>query len=122
MLHYLFARYGGAVVFFGRFVSILRAYAAFFAGTARMPWRQFIAYNAAGGVVWATLYGTAAYTLGKAIDAVSRPLAIGFLIAALVAIVAGVWIIRTNEERLEEIAEKAFPGPLPGYPPSAGSG
>jgi membrane protein DedA with SNARE-associated domain len=37
---YLFLRHGGKVVFFGRFISILRTYAAFLAGTARMPaWR-----------------------------------------------------------------------------------
>jgi hypothetical protein len=33
---YLFDRYGVAVVFFGRFVSVLRTYAAFLAGTSRM--------------------------------------------------------------------------------------
>ena len=40
--HYLFARYGGSVVFFGRFTAILRTYAAFIAGTARMPWPSFL--------------------------------------------------------------------------------
>ena len=113
---YLFARYGGEVVFFGRFVSILRAYAAFLAGTARMPWRRFLLYNAAGGIVWASLYGTGAYLLGRAIDVVSRELAIVFIAAGVIAIIAGAWVVRVNEKRLEEVAEKTFPGPLPGYP------
>src|SRR5437879_2739711 len=39
---YIFLRQGGKVVFFGRFVSILRAYAAFLAGTNRMPWWRFL--------------------------------------------------------------------------------
>jgi membrane protein DedA with SNARE-associated domain len=34
---YLFLRHGGKVVFFGRFVAVLRAWAAFLAGTKRMP-------------------------------------------------------------------------------------
>lgn len=34
---YLFRKHGGKVVFFGRFVSVLRAWAAFLAGTNRMP-------------------------------------------------------------------------------------
>ena len=114
--HHLFARYGGSVVFFGRFVSILRAYAAFIAGTARMPWRSFLFFNAAGGVVWATIYGTAAYTLGRQIDRISTPVAIGFGVAGVMAVIAGIWFIRLYEQRLEAAAEKAYPGPLPGYP------
>ena len=54
---YLFMRHGGKVVFFGRFVAVLRAWAAFLAGTNRMPWAPFLIYNALGGIIWATLYG-----------------------------------------------------------------
>src|ERR1700736_4003033 len=53
---YIFDRHGGKVVFFGRFVSVLRTYAAFLAGTNRMRWRSFLVYNAAGGIVWAAIY------------------------------------------------------------------
>ena len=109
---YLFLRFGGPVVFFGRFVSILRTYAAFLAGTTRMPWRRFIFYNAAGGILWAALYGTAAYVLGKAVDNLSRPLTIGFAIAGVGAILVGLFFIRRAEEALREEAEWAFPGPL----------
>ncbi len=116
LVHYLFARYGGGVVFFGRFVSVLRAYAAFLAGTARMPWRKFLVYNAAGGVVWASIYGTAAYLLGKVIDDVSRPVAIVFGVAGVLALIAGAVVVRMHERRLEAVAEKAYPDPLPGYP------
>ena len=114
--HYLFARYGGSVVFFGRFTAILRTYAAFIAGTARMPWPSFLFFNAAGGVVWATIYGTAAYTLGKQIDRVGTEFAIGFGVAGVIAVIVGIWVIRLYEQRLEAVAEKAYPGPLPGYP------
>jgi membrane protein DedA with SNARE-associated domain len=34
---YLFMRHGGTVVFFGRFVAVLRVLAAFLAGANRMP-------------------------------------------------------------------------------------
>ena len=109
---YLFLRFGGPVVFFGRFVSILRTYAAFLAGTTRMPWRRFIVYNAAGGIGWATIYGSAAYVLGKNVDSFSRPLTIGFAIAGLVAIVVLAVTIRRTEDSLRPAAEAAFPGPL----------
>src|SRR3954454_11163739 len=54
-------RHGGKVVFFGRFVAVLRVLAAFLAGANRMPWMRFFAFNVAGGIVWAMFYGCAAY-------------------------------------------------------------
>ena len=44
---YLFKRHGGKVVFFGRFIAILRILAAFLAGVNRMDWRPFLLANAA---------------------------------------------------------------------------
>jgi membrane protein DedA with SNARE-associated domain len=113
---YLFLRHGGKVVFFGRFVSILRAWAAFLAGTSRMPWPRFLIYNAAGGIVWATLYGTAAYFLGQAVLGASRPIAITVGVIAAVVIVLAILLIRRREHELEAVAERAMPRPLPGYP------
>ena len=49
-----FARHGGKTVFFGRFVALLRITAAWLAGISHMPWWRFFAWNAAGGIVWAT--------------------------------------------------------------------
>jgi len=109
---YLFLRYGGEVVFFGRFTAILRAYAAFLAGTTRMPWRRFLFFNVAGGIAWATIYGGGAYLLGRQIERLSGPFEIVFVAAAVIAIVVGALIIRRQEERLAVAAEKAFPGPL----------
>jgi membrane protein YqaA with SNARE-associated domain len=42
---YLFRRHGGKVVFFGRFVALLRILAAFLAGVNHMPWRAFLIAN-----------------------------------------------------------------------------
>lgn len=62
---YLFKKHGGKVVFFGRFVAVLRAWAAFLAGTNHMRWTHFLLFNALGGIVWATLYGLGGYFLGE---------------------------------------------------------
>src|SRR5579863_150936 len=58
---YIFDRHGGKVVFFGRFVSVLRTYAAFLAGTNQMRWRSFLVFNVAGGVAWAAIYSFLSY-------------------------------------------------------------
>jgi len=60
-----FARHGDKTVFLGRFVAVLRAWAAFLAGVNQMHWRTFFIYNAAGGIVWATVYGLLGYYAGK---------------------------------------------------------
>src|SRR6478752_7141475 len=42
---YLFMRHGGKIVFFGRFVPFLRAFAALVAGAHHMPWQRFVIAN-----------------------------------------------------------------------------
>jgi membrane protein DedA with SNARE-associated domain len=112
---YIFMRHGAKVVFFGRFVSVLRTYAAFLAGTNRMHWIRFVIANALGAIVWATLYGVAAYTLAGAISKLSTPVEIGFAALAVVVIVAAAIFVRMNIRRLEAVAEAAIPGPLEGF-------
>jgi membrane protein DedA with SNARE-associated domain len=62
---YLFMRYGGSIVFFGRFVALLRVYAALLAGINRLKPVDFALYNGAGGLVWASSFGLTGYFLGK---------------------------------------------------------
>jgi membrane protein DedA with SNARE-associated domain len=61
-----FKRHGGKTVFFARFIAILRFTAAWLAGVTRMHWWQFLLWNAAGGICWATGVGLLAYYGGKA--------------------------------------------------------
>lgn len=111
---YLFKKYGGQVVFFGRFVAVLRAWAAFLAGANRMPWDRFLVANAGGGVLWAALYGVGGYLLGDRVQRIAGPFRwAAVALAALVAI-AFVLFLRRNEARLEAEAERAFPGTLTG--------
>jgi len=112
---YIFMRHGGKVVFFGRFVSILRAYAAFLAGTNHMPWWRFLLFNAAGGITWAVVYGAAAYALGAQFERFNRPLQIGFGIVGGLVIIASLLVVRSRVRKLEAAAEAAMPGPLEGF-------
>ena len=109
---YLFDRHGAEVVFFGRFVSVLRTYAAFLAGASKMRWRRFLPANAAGGIVWAAGYTVAAYLAGRALERASG--LISFILGgvAVVAIVAAIIVIRRQTDKLAARAEAAYPGPL----------
>lgn len=117
----IFDRHGGKVVFFGRFVSVLRTYAAFLAGTNRMPYPRFLAFNAAGGIVWSGIYAFGFYYLGSQLSKARGTVdyALGG-VAAVVVIAFIVWI-RRHEKRLEVEAEQAYPGALDAPQPSTRS-
>lgn len=109
---YLFRKHGAKVVFFGRFIAVLRAWAAFLAGTNRMPWTPFLLYNALGGITWATLYGLAGYFLGNNVHRLTGPIGPATIALGLLVAIASLLYLRRHEQRLEEEAEFALPGPL----------
>ena len=109
---YVFDRHGGKVVFFGRFVSVLRTYAAFLAGTNRMQWRRFLVFNAAGGILWSAIYTWLAYLLGTTLQRNSGTINLVLGIVAALVIVTIIVVVRRQIRRLEDRAEAAYPGPL----------
>jgi membrane protein DedA with SNARE-associated domain len=109
---YLFLRHGGKVVFFGRFIAVLRVLAAFLAGVNRMEWRSFLIANASGGVLWSLVYGLGAYLFGSALFHAARPITIVLVIAGLAIVFVGMRYVRSHEVELERRAEIALPGPL----------
>jgi membrane protein DedA with SNARE-associated domain len=109
---YLFDRHGTKVVFFGRFVSVLRTYAAFLAGTSKMRWRKFLPANASGGIVWAAAYTVASYLAGNALQRASGKIDLILGAGAVIAIIAVVFLVRHQTARLAVQAEAAYPGPL----------
>lgn len=103
---YLFLRYGGAIVFFGRFVAFLRAFAALLAGVNRLEPLRFFVFNATGGVAWATIFGLGGYALGASFHRIAGPFGLAMLALAIVALVAGWRFYRHHEERLLDEAER----------------
>jgi membrane protein DedA with SNARE-associated domain len=92
-----FERHGGKTVFFGRFIAFLRITAAWLAGITKMHWAVFFAWNAAGGIAWATAIGITAYYAGKAAaDAIGRfgLYAGGVIVVLGLLVVGGIWFAR----------------------------
>jgi membrane protein DedA with SNARE-associated domain len=103
----LFFRYGNVVVFFGRFVAVLRMFAALLAGANSMPAGRFFFFNITGGVCWACLFGFGAYAVGAEIYTISGTLSVlslGLFIATGFALSV---LIRRNEVTLRRRAELA---------------
>jgi membrane protein DedA with SNARE-associated domain len=108
---YLFHRHGGKVVFFGRFIALLRTLSAIIAGVNWMPRWRFLCFNAAGGIAWAATVGLAAYMLGERVEGIRGPLAIAGIALATAATFVGIWFVRRHEAELAIAAERALPGP-----------
>ena len=101
-----FRRHGAKTVFLGRFFAVLRVTAAWMAGVSRMRWWRFLAWNAAGGICWATLVGLLAYYFGHAsADAVNTYGLIGgaLLVGAAAIVLVGLhlWKKRLLEAETE---------------------
>ncbi len=107
---YLFLKHGGKIVFFGRFVAFLRAFAAVLAGANRMEWPHFLLMNAAGGICWALVFGGGAYFFGERIKAVAGPVSLVLLLVVAVGLIIGIRFFRHHEKELEARARAALPG------------
>jgi membrane protein DedA with SNARE-associated domain len=102
-----FDKHGPKAVFLGRFVSGLRITAAWLAGVNRMRWRDFLFWNATGGVVWATVVGVLAYAFGHAAErAIETAGLVGLIGAVLLAI--AVWVIVRRRHRRPIVDEGAL--------------
>jgi membrane-associated protein len=89
---------GGTAVLIGRFIAVLRALMPALAGTARMSYRTFFLYNAAGGIVWGVGYCLLGYAAGSAYAVIERRVGTGVAIAVAVVVVAAVviWAVRRH--------------------------
>ncbi len=83
---------GAPAVFFGRFVAFLRSFIPAAAGVARMPYRRFLPWNVAGGVLWGTGSALLGYFGGQQFETIvhwtGRVAMLLFL--AVVAVLAGI--------------------------------
>lgn len=58
-------KHGGKTLIYARFVPIVRTFAPFMAGVAKMPYGRFVAYNIFGGIGWVILMILSGYFLGQ---------------------------------------------------------
>jgi membrane protein DedA with SNARE-associated domain len=63
--HAFFERNGAKTILFGRFVAVLRTWAAVVAGAAFMSFTKFVLYTSIGSIVWAIVFGALGYFFGR---------------------------------------------------------
>lgn len=63
--HEFYERNGRKTIIIARFVPIIRTFAPFVAGIAKMPFSRFIGFSVFGGVLWVALLSMAGYFFGQ---------------------------------------------------------
>jgi membrane-associated protein len=121
--HELLRRRGAVAVFLGRFTALLRALMPALAGSAKMPYGRFLAFNALGGIVWGVAYVTGGYLAGAAFEQAAQWAGRVLAIAVAAIAVAGfiVWSVRRkrreNAATDQENATADEPKPVPDLGP-----
>lgn len=100
VIDYYFCRHGGKTVFFGRWITVVRAAAALVAGASGMPWGRFFLFNALGGVAWAVTMSGLGYLFAASIAHVKSGLGIFGVVAFVVVVGGGFVFLRRTEHRL----------------------
>ncbi len=98
------ARRGGTAVFLGRFTAFFRAVMPALAGLSHMPYRRFLIFNAAGGIIWGTAAVLLGYFAGSAYLTLAKSIGHTVTFAILGLAVAGVitWHIRKQRKTRKE--------------------
>src|SRR6476620_4935887 len=97
---YLFLRHGGKIILLAQFLPVLRSIAGILAGANRMPWPRFMLANIIGASLWATLFGLAAYSMGRQVERLTGWMALVFGLGILIAIVVAAAFLRRHEAQL----------------------
>jgi membrane protein DedA with SNARE-associated domain len=97
---HIFSKYHGGAIFFGRAQALLRALIPAMAGMHNVPYRTFLKWNAAGGIVFSTIIVTLGYQFANSLSALEKYLkywALGFLTLVVIVVIL---IKRNLEEKI----------------------
>jgi membrane-associated protein len=93
------ARRGGSAVFLGRWVAFFRAVMPALAGTARMPYPKFLAWNAAGGIAWGAAVVLIGYVAGASYARVEKSFGRDAALVVVGIVVVGFVVWRVRKRR-----------------------
>jgi membrane protein DedA with SNARE-associated domain len=105
--HAFFERNGSKTILFGRFIAILRTWAAVVAGAAAMSFTTFVTYNTIGSIVWAIVFGLLGFYFGRDLPVLEKYISrvsFGVLIVGAVGI-ALFFVIKRRKAASERMTD-----------------
>ena len=96
-------RRGDPMVFFGRFIPLVRSFVSIAAGIGEMSLTKFVAFSAAASVIWCGVLAGIGYGVGASWHKVITDFSyVGYIAAAIVVVVIAVFVThRLRQLRLE---------------------
>lgn len=94
-----YQRFGRIAIVLGRFVMGVRAFLMPLAGSARVPYSQFVLFDAIGALLWSTVFIVGGYVLGNQVEDVSQrfhglEIVVGSMLLAAFAVYVGLKLWR----------------------------
>jgi membrane protein DedA with SNARE-associated domain/membrane-associated phospholipid phosphatase len=97
-----FSRHGGKTIFIGRFISLIRAFAPFVAGSSGMRYRAFVPYSILGCGLWASAHILVGYFFSRSIETAAKYAGKGaFLLATVIVVIVGT-VVAVRYLRVED--------------------
>jgi len=101
LAEHIFEQYHGGAIFFGRAQALLRALVPALAGMHQVPYRTFLKWNAAGGVVFSTVVVTLGYQFASSLSTLEKYLKY-WAAFFLIVVVTLVLILKNKLEKMIE--------------------
>ncbi|MEI7476922.1 MAG: VTT domain-containing protein [Actinomycetes bacterium] len=101
MAEHIFEKYHGGAIFFGRAQALLRALVPALAGMHQVPYRTFLKWNAAGGIVFSTIVIVLGYQFASSLASLEKYLKY-WAIFALIAVITVILVLKNKLEKMIE--------------------
>jgi len=102
-----FSRHGGKTIFVGRFVSLVRAFAPFIAGSSGMRYRAFVPYSILGTGLWASAHILVGYFFSRSIESAAKYAGRGAFVLGTTIVIVALAVFVYRRLRVEENRRRA---------------
>jgi membrane-associated protein len=93
-----FERHGGKTIILARFIPVIRSFAPFVAGIARMNYIKFITFNITGAIAWTASILTLGYYFG-AIPFVKNNLSLIIIAIVIISWIPPIWAWKKSRKK-----------------------